>query len=338
MANTETGIGASTKVILKWWRTWKTLPVLAWVRAASSYRRGNFQQAEKFYLHGLKRHCGHPAESYARLDLAYCLFKNGKIEQAEKELRVVISSLKKPREALMRLARLQLWSGRPLEAAWTIRRMLRDFQPDADMVEVLCLAVIENGGPVYLYREAREALKKLDEAQKSEPRIRAVKAGLNLDKTPCEEARAELEELSSSGQAALEALTLFAEILLREDKVAHARMYLKRALAREASHPRVLGLLAETYLREGALNNAVFAVQLATAACQNSQWLSVRSMHILAQAYRQSGDSAMALIMAEKAKKTGNQALGEYAHARSLNQLIDELSVEQAGSLKSRAA
>lgn len=338
MEPVETGIGASARVLLKWWRTWGTLPVFSWVRAASSYRRGDFQKAETLYLSGLKRHKGHPAEAYARLDLAYCLFKNGKIEQAERELRLVISSVNNPREALLRLARLQLWSGRPLEAAWTVRRMLRDFQPDADMVEVLSLSVIENRGPVYLHREAMEALKKLDEAQKQETRIRAVRAGLNLCKNPCEEAQMELEELAASGQADFETLTILSELLLKAGKVAHARMYLKRALAREASHPRVLGLLAETYLSEGSLFNALFAVQLATAACQNSQWLSVRAMHVLALAYRSSGDSQTALIMAEKARKTGNRTLGDYPHARSLNQLVEELNAEQADGLKSRAA
>ena len=77
----------------KWWKTWKTIPILEWVQAAALFRSGEYRLAEKFYRKGLKRHPNHIAHHCARLDLAYCLFKLGRLAEAEQELKQVALSL-----------------------------------------------------------------------------------------------------------------------------------------------------------------------------------------------------------------------------------------------------
>src|SRR5690349_4984533 len=108
----------------KWWKTWKTLPVMSWLKAARHYRSGQFANAEVLYKQGLMKHPDHPAQISARLDLAYCLFKNRKLVEAEEQLRYVTTNSPKLREGHMRLARLQLWMGQTLDAAWTMRRAM----------------------------------------------------------------------------------------------------------------------------------------------------------------------------------------------------------------------
>ncbi|MBX7139112.1 MAG: tetratricopeptide repeat protein [Oligoflexia bacterium] len=321
-------------VLSKWWKTWKTLPVLPWVRAASLYRAGKFDRAEAFYRKGIKRAPNHPAQFCARLDLAYCLFKSGKIEDAEKELRFVVTRLKKGREAPLRLARLQLWSGRSLEAAWTLRKALNEEPADLDILSTFMLAVLEHGGPSYLWNEALNGWRALNEQQKQTPRMRALRARFALVMGEVGEYRNDLEKTALNTDAPFEALLLFSETLLEEGKVAHARMELRRVLALEPNHPRTLSMLAEVYLRSGPFYNPEFAQQLASSACQSSGWLSAREMHILAEAYYHSGDNVSALNIANKARQCGSRLLGEYRHMMSLERLIEALNAAPAGPAK----
>lgn len=314
-------------LLIKWWRTWGTLPVMPWVRAAHFYRLGKYTLAEKSYEAGLKKYRGHPAELCARLDLAYCLFKAQKFEEAEKHLRTVTAQLPTSREAFLRLGKLQQWTGRTLDAAWTMRRALKSVGLDEEILAFFLLAVLENEGPAYMLREAIDYVHALPEPGATNARLRAglVRARFS-DPRQKKSAQKELEQLACQPDAPLESIVLFAEALLAEGAIDAARQQLRRAMIIEPDHPRVLSLCAESYLKSGEFYNPDYARQLATSACQNSGWLSPREMHVLAESYFHTGDKVSALIMAEKAKQVGSRLLGEYRNVKNLERLIEELS------------
>lgn len=310
--------------LAKWWKTWKTLPVLAWVQAAALFRSGQYRLAEKLYRKGLKRHPHHVASYCARLDLAYCLFKLGRLSDAEQELRYVTLHLPEMKEAHVRLARLQLWRGHALDAAWTVRRALRVVKPDQDLVTTFLIAVIENEGPWYLLEEAQDACKRLV-SPTSGQQLQAAIAYLNAKQGQAA-GYATLEALCESEQCAPEGLILMAKLLSAAGDVIQSRDLLRRALAMLPENPQILSLLAQSYLQSGALYNPEYAKQLATEACQRSEWSSPRELHILAEAFYHIGDKVSALIIASKAKEEGNRLLGAYRDVKSLDQLIDNLS------------
>jgi Flp pilus assembly protein TadD len=324
----------SSYVFWKWWKTWKTIPVVPWVRAASRYRAGQFEEAAALYRRGLAKNIAHPAQFCARLDLAYCLFRLGDYQEAESELRYVTSRMRRAREAFLRLAKLQLWTGRSLEAGWTMRRALRDLAPDAELVSIFGIAVLESGGPDFLLNEVKDAWHGLSEKDRAQARVRAMHARMRYLAGDQDSCRAEMEAVAVAQDAPLEAILLYAETLLEEGKIAHARLELRRALALEPNHPRILSLLAKLYMRSGRFYSADYAVQHAIAACQETNWLSAREMHVLAHAYYHAEDYVSSLVMASKAKEQGSKLLGEYRDMPDLDHLIAEISSSEGLSLK----
>ena len=313
------------KLMVRWWRAWHALPVWSWVRAAGAYRAGQFAVAERFYRRGLRTHASHPASSCARLDLSYCLFKLGRLEEAEQNLRLVTNQSPTSREGFLRLARLQLWSGQTLEAAWTIRRALRNIPADADLAATYLLAVLDSDGPAYLLTEASETANRIDREGQTHPRLKAPLARLRMMQGKYDAGRAELVAIANTDGAPFEALVLLADVQLHEGKLVDARKELRRALKVAPDYPRVLSMLAETYLTAGPFYNAQYAQQLALSASQLTNWASPREMHLLAESYYHIGDKMSALIIASKAKHVGLRLLGSYRDTKSLEQLIESL-------------
>jgi predicted Zn-dependent protease len=319
------------KLITKWWKTWKTIPVYSWVRAASLYRKGQFAEAEKYYRRGLERHPNHPAHYCARIDLAYCQFKLGRLDEAEQELRSVSIQLPSSREAYLRMARLQMWRGQSLEAAWTMRRALRNVPVDPESAALYLTAALDSGAPGYLLGEALQAAKSVDADEDKAPKLHAARARAlmgvhSVTSSEFQAARTKLAQLAAVTNAPFESIILFAEVLVAEGKIAHARRLLRRAMQSAADYPRILSLLAETYLKSGPFYNCEYAKQLATTACQNTNWSSPREMHILAESYYHVGDKVSALIIASKAKELGSKLLGTYRDTKTLDRLIESLS------------
>lgn len=324
----------SLKLMLKWWRTWGSLPVLPWVQAAALYRKGQYRAAEPLYRSGLDKCFTHPAQHCARLDLAYCLFKNGKFDSAEEELKNVIHHLPRSKEGYIRLARLQMWRGQSLEAAWTMRRAQRNVTFDKDMACLFLYAALDSRAPHYL---VQEALRSLDTAEGEELnelqilKIQALQARARMlskhnNSVEFSQARTELAQVAAHVDAPFEVSLLFAEVLIEEGKIAHARRLLRRALHVAPEYPRLLSLLAESYLRSGPFYNPEYAKQLATTACQSASWSSPRELHVMAEAYYHLGDKISALVTASKAKDLGSRLLGTYTHARTLDELITSLA------------
>ncbi|MDC0358463.1 hypothetical protein OAO01_06570, partial [Oligoflexia bacterium] len=175
-------------------------------------------------------------------------------------------------------------------------------------------------------KEVIEASMKLSKEEKENAEFEAVRARLMMIRGNAAKGKEYLAKIADTEQASTNALILFSEVLIEEGKITVARQYLRRALAKAPDHPRVLSLLSESYLQSGPYYNPEYARQLATYACQNTNWLSPREMHILAEAYYHANDKISALIIASKAKEEGSRLLGTYRDAAGLNKLIENLS------------
>jgi tetratricopeptide (TPR) repeat protein len=315
----------------EWFRRWRTLPVSDWVRAAALYKEGRYREALELYEHGLRSHPEHAARAHVLMDAFYCCFRLHLFDRAEQYLRHVIIENPLDREPYLRLARLHMWLGYSTEAAWCMRECLRRMTPDPELVTQFISAVVECGGVSYLDQEVEHVLQTFHCEPEASPRLEVAKIRFELMRTNSPGARQALAYYACLDKGPFDAVIAFAELLLREGKVAYARHHLHRALLVAPEHPRILRLLAHSYMITGSFFEPEFAVQLATRACQITAWSGVQEMHTLAQAHALHGDKMSALLIASRAKDAGLRLLGTYPHAQNLDRLIEQLSTETRG-------
>ena len=321
-----TELRANVSMYKDWIVSWRAMPVRSWMRAAQAYRSGNFEVAVELYRRGLKSNPSSPARVNALLDLSHCLFRLRRFEEAERSLRQASVAAPNEREVFVRLARLQLWLGHSSEAAWTVRSCLQKIPSDPELVALFINAAVESGGQPHLVQEAKSLLAGIHYEPEAFPRLEVARLRLELLLADSLEARDELAKLATADRGPFEAVVAFAQLLIREDKLAYARHHLHRALSVSPEHPRVLRLLAASYLQNGIFFEPEYAIQLATKACQATGWKGVNEMHTLAQAYVATGDKVSALLIASKARDTGKRLLGSFPDAIQLDQLIERLS------------
>jgi predicted Zn-dependent protease len=321
-----TKLKANCLLYKEWIKRWKTLPVRSWITAAQLYKANEFEEAAGYYKAGLASHTRHPARLNALLDLSHCLFKMRRFEEAERYLRQATIVAPLEREAYVRLARLQLWVGCAVEAAWTIRQCLQSISIDPELATLFVTAAVESGGIEHLVKEAKDLLKDLHCDPEASPRLEVAKARFNIMNGDHGLARDDLAALASKDRGPFEAVVAFAQVLMEEGKIAYARHHLHRSLQVSPEHPRVLRMLAATYLEGGAFFEPEYAIQIATRACQATGWRGMHEMHILARAYAVNGDKISALLIASKAKDAGQRLLGGYPEFQRLEQLIHDLS------------
>ncbi|MEN9846156.1 MAG: hypothetical protein RIS36_1303 [Pseudomonadota bacterium] len=317
---------ASLYLHKEWIQRWGSLPVRPWVKAASLYRLARYGEAADLYKAGLKSHPKHPARVNALLDLSHCLFRMKSFDEAERYLRQASVIAKGEREPYVRLARLQLWRGHSVEAAWTIRTALGVLPADPELVTLFVTAAVESSGVGSLLSEAKDIVRDMHCEPEAAPRLAVARARLRMQDGDLGEARDDLAALATKDRGPFEAVVAFAHVLLEEGKTAYARHHLHRALTVSPEHPKVLRLLALSYLRPGQNFEPEYAVQLATRACQATGWSGMHEMHTLARAYALTGDKVSALLIASKAKEAGRNLLGIYPEVQSLEQLIHSLS------------
>lgn len=316
----------SLKLYHRWWKAWRTLPVFNWVKAAALYRAGRFAEAARYYASGLESHPHHAAADGARLDLAYCYFKVGKLAEARDLLSLLLEANPESRHAYLRLARVQQWMGQLVESAWTLRKAYHLSGQDAELVGYLLNAVVDGGAPTELLREALSAVNRLPVAEREHPRIMLGRAKLRLLGENEDDGIAQLEQLATTGKPTREAVLAWAEFLIRHGRLAEGRMHLRRVMSVSPDHPTAHLLFAESYLQGSPFYNPEFAIQLATTGCQRVGWSNPRALHLLAEAYREFGDKTSALLFASRAKELGSRILGEYRDSEKLDSLIEKLS------------
>lgn len=321
-----TDLRANVSMYKDWIVSWRAMPVRSWMRAAQAYRAGNFDAAVELYRRGLQSNPSSPARVNALLDLSHCLFRLRRFDEAERALRQASVAAPNEREVFVRLARLQLWLGHSSEAAWTVRSCLQKVPADPELVALFINAAVESGGQPHLVQEAKALLAGIHYEPEAFPRLEVARLRLELLLSDSLEARDDLAKLATADRGPFEAVVSFAQLLIREDKLAYARHHLHRALSVSPEHPRVLRLLATSYLQNGIFFEPEYAIQLATKACQATGWRGVNEMHTLAQAYVATGDKVSALLIASKARDTGRRLLGSFPDSGQLDRLIERLS------------
>jgi tetratricopeptide (TPR) repeat protein len=317
---------ANIRLYKEWFQRWGSLPVRSWVKAAGYYRNGNYEEAARCYQVGLKSHPRHPARGNALLDLSHCLFRLKKFDHAERYLRQASVVAPNHREPYLRLARLQLWLGHSIEAAWTVRSALNSLPADPELVTLFVTAAVESGGVGRLVTEAQELLRNLHCEPEAAPRLEVARARLAIQLGDLGEARDDLAALANKDRGPFEAVIAFAQVLLDEGKTAYARHHLHRSLRVSPEHPRVLRMLALSYVQPGPSFDPEHAIALATKACQATGWCGIHEMYVLAKSYALAGDKISALLVASKAQDTGRSLLSIYPEFKNIERLIDSLS------------
>jgi tetratricopeptide (TPR) repeat protein len=312
----------------EWIVRWKCIPVNAWLEAAELYQNSDFERAAELYKRGLSSHPHSRARVNALLDLSHCLFRLSRFDEAEKCLRQAISTDPTLREGYVRLARLQLWLGYAAEAVWTTRVSIQRHSPDPELVTLFVTAVVESGGNQTSIAEAQKLLQQLHYDAGGFPRLEVARARLAYLIDKSDEARDDLSRLASVDRGPFEAVVAFAEVLISEGKLAYARHQLHRALTVAADHPKVLRLLARTYLHEGTFYEPEYAVQLALKACQLTNWKGIHELYTAAQSYVAVGDRVAALLAATRAKEVAARLLGGYPEVVQLEKLLQGVSIE----------
>jgi hypothetical protein len=219
--------------------------------------------------------------------------------------------------------------GRTLDAAWALKRARKQLKLDAELTGYFLYSALESEAPSHVLKDAVEATLALDSLS-THPLLEASRLWLSQKKDPSrsEEILAELEALCAEEKCPVEVTLIFGEILLSLSMSARSLLHLRKALCSFPKHPRLLSLIALSYLNSGDSYNHEFATQLALSACQATKWSSARELHVLAEAYYHSGDKMTALIVASKAKDEGRRLLGSYRDQNGLEELIQTLSTQ----------
>jgi tetratricopeptide (TPR) repeat protein len=321
-------IPTSLSPYVEWIRRWRCVPVRPWIQGAEFYQKGDYARAAECYLQGLRAHPSSRARVNALLDLAHCLFRLHRFDEAEVYLRQVTASFPDIREGYVRLARLQLWLGYATEAVWTMRVCLNRIPQDPELVTLFIAAAVDSGGGAAVVQEAYALLGRLHYDTGGFPGLEVARARLELLDAASSDSREDLAKLASLDRGPFEAVVAFAEVLLSEGKLAYARHHLHRALAAAPEHPKVLRLLALSYMHEGAFFEPEYAVQLAVKACQVTAWRGIHELYILAQAFVAQGDKAAALMVATQAKKIAVRLIGGHPGVEKLERFLQSAAAE----------
>lgn len=316
------------KGYVDWVSRWRTLPVRSWIKGAELYQSGEFFKAAELYKQGLSTHPHNPARVNALLDLSHCLFKLQRFDEAEVFLRQVTASFPEVREGYVRLARLQLWLGYATEALWTMRVCLQRIPVDPEIVTLFINAVVDSGADASAVHEAHTILGRVHCDAGGFPGLEVARARLSFASSQCDDSRSDISRLASRDRGPFDAVVTFAEVLISEGKLAYARHHLHRAFTVAPEHPKVMRLLAVSYLHEGPFFEPEFAVQLAVRACQVTAWRGIHELYILAQAYVAHGDKAAALMVALQAKKIAGRLIGGHPGIEKLERFLQTATAE----------
>jgi tetratricopeptide (TPR) repeat protein len=324
-------ISSYLKSYVTWVSHWRCLPVHSWIRGAQFFQRGDFQRAADCYMNGLRSHPTSRARVNALLDLSHCLFRLQQFDQAEVFLRQVTAAFPNLRDGYIRLARLQLWLGYSSEAIWTMRLCLQRISVDPEILTLFINAVVDSGADTAAVQEAQALLKRVHYDALGFPALEVARARLELVGSASDYSREDISRLAALNKGPFDAVVAFAEVLLSEGKIAYARHHLHRALLVAPEHPKVLRLLAFSYLHEGAFYEPLYAVQLALKACQVTAWRGIQELYILAQAYVAQEDKAAALMVALQAKKIAARLIGGHPGVEKLERYLQGVGGDVSG-------
>jgi len=310
--------------IRKWLTTFGAFPVWDWTHAIELYKTGNYEQAAILYQHGLESHPHHPAKLAAQIDLAECLLKLNRLEDAETLLNDILNSSPKRTDIAVKLAHLYNLTGFHTKEALIWQKIVEK-NPEPDYIASFVLSVLNMQGSQALLENAVCYLSALNLKKLNAVRIEVARAILTIKKNN-KEGLETLKQLAEIPNAPLETFTWLAKILLENNETSKAREYLHNVIA--SNHPEVYNLLAQSYLVKGAEFNPEFASQLALKACQTSNWLNPLHAYTLAQALHLMGDNMAALLAISKAKDEIDKRLkttNNVEHHSHIKELLETL-------------
>jgi tetratricopeptide (TPR) repeat protein len=281
-------LGYRPSLLIGWWKLWRSIPVVDWIRAAELFRAGEFKRAAFYYDRGIQLNPKNPAIYCAKLDHAYCVYQLGEPAKA-KTLLEELTAAAPLKDAHLILAKIQLALGKNADAVSTMKRCL-SFCSD-DLQVALCYAhvMFESDSPAITMKLVKDFINTFREKLSiDDPMHVAVDTALATYE--CYFGDEELGErlLSralASGVAPFEAIMLRGERWLEQGRVTQAREQLDRAAKGCPTDPRPYLRLAESYLLNGELLEPKYSVQLATVACRLSNWENKECLEVLRQGY-----------------------------------------------------
>lgn len=291
----------------RWLKTWKSMPVNAWLRGDAMLKAGKYSAAIESYEKGLAEARLHRAAPAISLRLSHCYCKTGKFREALKVLAQIISEHRDFRDAYVWKSRLELWLCRPKDSIFTIEKAMSFISGDSEIAALYLLSTIDAGLNGVAHEEAHVAARMAAAREKASPLLRLALARYDYAHGLRKKGKLIITQICSAKNAPVEALIALGEIYLREGNVLFCRNYLRRALAVSPQHPRTQTLIAESYLMEGPGYQPEYALQLASNACKNSLWENPQAMHVLAEAFYQCGKKTDALLVANKAREIGSR-------------------------------
>lgn len=304
----------------RWLWRWKRLPPLEWLEAEKLLQEKRYSEAESKFRKGISKHPKHPVQFNARLSLAKCFYVLGKHKEALSELRSLTIQNPHHRNAQTQLAEVQISLCRSRDALDTVQRTISLSGSDPHLAALFLIAALDAGITGSVLRQAQLTAGQETRNGAGSKLLAVALAKNEFRKGNVIRAKAAIARLCTRENPFLDALIAMGEILLKEDNTLGSRSFLRRALRLSPNDPRVHSLIAESYLVESPGYSPAFALQMATSACRNSLWESPRAMHILAEAYYQSGEKTDALLVAKKAREVGNRIaqISERAAANTL--------------------
>jgi tetratricopeptide (TPR) repeat protein len=288
---------AKTGVWVKWFQVWKCLPVLSWVKAAQFYKNSDFVSAKRCYQDGIKKYPKHKAADLARLDLAYCYYRDGELEDALVELQQIVDSkaVKKCSEDVYYLlSRINYVLGNEREQLDYLRKGAKLF-PDSVKIWTFylhslaghsCKAHNSIIAEAHFVKEYVEDLRRpLAITDANLDKLDTAIAHFMLVFDDMELGESMISRVLAGNTAPYEAILIRGSRLLESDRVLLARQQLTRAMGIDPRDPVPVRLLAESYMIEGQFYNVHWAEQLANSSCKISSWKNQKSLETLKRAY-----------------------------------------------------
>lgn len=312
------------KSMYSFWCNWKAIPVISWIKAAGEFQSGNFSKAISLYRTGLLRHAFHPAAPSAMLDLAYCQVQRNDLKGAIETLKSLVATSPTNREATIRLHGLLHDIGLDKDAAWVLRRYLRNVGLDKELIARMIVTLLAFNATDLMLSEPLQMLEQCPtDSATAIGKLGAVLLSLRKGDS---NSRQELWKLAGSAEACKETLLCYADILLKEGKIALARQTLRRVHGSDRNCCRTLVMFAKSYLASGPFYSPEDARQLAEQACIASGWASLPAVHILAESYHHLEDTTNALLVAYKGKDLMRSNSPNNDEGTLVEQLIQNLS------------
>ncbi len=310
---------------LLWMRIWKTVPVLAWMKAAEAYRTGNFGNAVEYYRKGLSKYSSHPAHFSARFDLAYCLERLGHYDEAIQELNYLIKLRCDLPEAYLSQVKLLSYMGKYSNAFETIEIAKAVFPDNLEILIRYFDLLMELDIQL---DEIKSTKSKIDELNKAIIRTtddnyrdviytqkiksEALVSLAHYEYFYGDEIKSDqmLSQILTSGVVSKRAYLLKGQKLLNNSRIIQARELFRKAFAVDPLDPIPQMLIAETYATSTDQDEIKWAVQLAESACKSSKWNNPEVIETLIKVYQLNSELVKAELFSARLKEIGEYKIG----------------------------